>query len=162
MDRGRALVLDQLFADGPHERLERLRSPRNAQPGVGTHRAPDQRIESKSLIERPQVLVDPERESHPLDPPFGGVAVLGLGPEQDPISRQLGDPDRDRLSAGVQEAVQDTVAGPRESVEADAPGEPERPPRPDLDPDLDPAAGRQSPGFAIRWTSTRNDRVPAI
>src|SRR5579859_3982840 len=58
--------------------------------------------------------------------------------------------------------MQHTAPHACEPVEPDPAGETKRPPRPDLEPDLGALGGAQSPGLAIRWTSTRNDREPMI
>ena len=122
LDRRRALVLDQLLADRPGQRLERVRPAGDAQPGVGAHRAADQRIEAEALVERPQVLVDPEREPHPLDPPLRRARGRPRGRRTARGRRQLGDADDDRLVARVQQPVQHAAAHPGQPVEADAAG----------------------------------------
>ena len=71
LDRGRALGLDQLLADRPRQRLERLRPPARAQERARAHGAPEQWIEAEPCVEGPEVVVDAEGEAHPRDALLG-------------------------------------------------------------------------------------------
>ena len=86
------------------------------QPRIGPDRGADQRIKAEALVERPQVLVDPEGGAHPLDPPFGDLAAIGLGAEQHPVGAKLSHPDHHRLVAAVQQPVQDPAADPGDPI----------------------------------------------
>src|SRR5205814_657586 len=85
LDRRRALGLDQLLADRPGQRLERLRAAPNAEVRAGANAAPEQRVEAEPLVEGPQVVVDRQSEAHPGDGLLGGRAVPGRGGEQDAL-----------------------------------------------------------------------------
>ena len=67
LDRGRTRVLDQLLADRPGERLERLGTPRRAQPGARRTAAPISGSSRKRAWNWREVIVDAEREAHPLE-----------------------------------------------------------------------------------------------
>ena len=144
------------------------------QARVGADGGADERIEAEALVERLEVEVDADGGAHPLDPPLGHIPGVGLGAEQDPVGAQLRDADDHRIGAAVQQAVHDPAAEPGDAVKADAARQPERPARTDLAADLQgvaartacagrpPSQGAQSPGLAIRWTSTRKLRDPTI
>ena len=80
------------------------------QPRVGPDRRADQRIEPEPLVKRAQIKIDPERPTHPRDPPPGQLLGARLGAEQDPVGRQLHGPDHDRLAGEVDQPVQDLAA----------------------------------------------------
>ena len=95
LDRDRALVLDQLLADRPAERLERLRPPRDAQ--LRAARGPTRRSADRSgsaSWNGPQVVVDAEREAHARDRLLGHVAALGPRAEQRRGRARAGRPGR--------------------------------------------------------------------
>ena len=136
--------------------------PRGAQRRVG--RAPPARSAGRSgtrSIEGAQVLVDPRAPGASARSPTQRRRV---GCARAPNSTRSADSCATRTSTGCSPACSSrcsTPPRPGQSVEPDAAREPKRPSRSDLDPDLDRAVEAQSPGFAIRWTSTRNERVPA-
>ena len=74
LDPGGARVLDQLLADRPGQRLERLRPARRAQPGRAAHERADQRVGAEAAVERREVVVDAEREAHPRERDLAGAA----------------------------------------------------------------------------------------
>ena len=114
LDRGGALVLDQLLADGPHERLEGHRAAAHAQPGAPSQRAPDQRIAREAPVEVAQIVVDAEREAQPLDPVLGSGPAGGARAEQDGVRGRLGHAHGHRLTAGVvQQPLKDIPAPAR-------------------------------------------------
>ena len=67
LDRRGAAGLDQLLADRPGERLERLRPPPRPHPRLPPDDRADQRIPPEAAMELAQVVVGAEREAHPLD-----------------------------------------------------------------------------------------------
>ncbi len=68
-------------------------------------------------MEGAQVLVDAERDPHPLDPQLGGGPGLGLGSEQHAMGAGLGDAEQDRLIPRVYEAMEDRAPKARQAVE---------------------------------------------
>ncbi len=105
----RAVELDELLADRPGQRLERVGTARRAQPRAAPQRRADQRVEPEALVERAQVVVDAEREAHPRDRLLGHAGVLGPGAEHDRVGARLRDSD-------------DGAACPRRAGGARAPG----------------------------------------
>jgi hypothetical protein len=134
LDAGGPLELDQLLADGPDQRLERIRAAGCPQRGVGSHGSPDQRIEPEALVKGAEVLIDAERDPHPFDPPLSRVAVIRIGGEYDAVGGRLGDAHNHRLLAGVQQPLEHAAAHPGQAIEAVAQRERERPARANLHP----------------------------
>ena len=83
LDHRGALELDQLLADRPGERLERLRPARRAQARQRADRPTDQRVTAKAAVELADVVVDPEREAHPRERDRAEPARRPPGAEQD-------------------------------------------------------------------------------
>ena len=139
------LELDQLLADRPGQRLERLGLPPDPQPRIRTDRAPDQRIEPEPLVERLDVLVDAERRAasarSPTRPPRRSAARA-------PNTTRSRDGCATRTSTGceadVNEPVQHSASHADQAVEAVAERQCEHPAGPNLDADLDPGAAARA------------------
>ena len=132
LDRGRPLVLDQLLADRPGQRLERLRATTHPQPGTPAQRAPRSADRAGSAGETaPQVLVDAERESHPRDAVGRGRVGSCARAEQDPVAARSGRRARPRAArrgaAAVRAPLRDGAA--RRPCPTAASGEKGRPGR---------------------------------
>ena len=85
-------------------------------------------------MEGAEVLIDAQRDPHPLDRPFRGVALVGTGGEHDAVGGRLGDAHKDRLVAGVQQPLKHPAANPGQPVKAIAQRQGERPARANLHP----------------------------
>ena len=68
LDLDRALAVDQLLADRPGERLEGLGAAARPQPGAAADHGPDQPVALEGGVELGEVVVEPEREVHALEP----------------------------------------------------------------------------------------------
>ena len=66
LDPRRPAGLDQLLDDGPGERLPGPGPPPRAQPGPAADRRAEQRVAAEAAVELGEVVVDAEREAHPL------------------------------------------------------------------------------------------------
>src|SRR6202034_4530558 len=107
LDAGRPLVLDQLLADRPRQRLEWLGPAPGAQPRPRPHGVPDQRITGKLALEPNQIIVDAEREARPLDPVARRLNVARACPEQHRVGRGLRHAHVYRLALAVQQPFED-------------------------------------------------------
>jgi len=106
LDRDRAVELDELLCDRPGQGLERVGPAVDAQPRPVAHRRADQRVRAEPLVERAQVVVEPEREAHPGDALLGLGAARRPGPEQHLVAGGLGDADDNRHAVDVHEALE--------------------------------------------------------
>ena len=160
LDLRGALVLDQLLAHRPRERLERLRAASDPQPRTHAHGASDQRVIREAAVKGAQSLVDPERESHPRDAVPRGRPRAGARAEQDPVCRVCATRTTTGLSSlVVQQPFQHPTVAAQHAVHAVARRQPVRTGRPDLLAQLDEVAQRSPPS---RCTSTSSDLLPTI
>jgi hypothetical protein len=67
-------------------------------------------------MNRPQVLVDPEREAHPLDAVRRRGVRTRPRAEHDAVARRLRDAHEDRLAAVVQQSFEHASATAQQSV----------------------------------------------
>ncbi len=137
LNRGRALVLDQLLADRPRQRLERLGTSAGAQPRPRAHGASDQRVVGELAVEAAQIVVDAEREAHPLDPVARRLDVARARPEEHHVGRGLRDAHVHRLAVAVQQPFEHTAATAQHPVHAARQRQAKRTRRRDLDAQLD-------------------------
>ena len=115
LDAEGPLGVDQLLADRPGQRLERLGAAPRAQPGPRADRGADQRIAPEAGVELGQVVIEAEREAHPLERGRRGVAPGRLGAQ--PHGRARGPDVHDhRLPARVQHALERLAAPPQHTV----------------------------------------------
>ena len=115
----RPLALDQLLADRPGERLERLGPAAGPQPRAAADDRPEQRVALEGGVELGQVLVEAEREVHPLDAVLARLARGRLGPEPDRAARLPGAHDHG-LVAVVEQPREHAVAAAQQAVAAGA------------------------------------------
>ncbi|CAA9510900.1 MAG: hypothetical protein AVDCRST_MAG53-2602 [uncultured Solirubrobacteraceae bacterium] len=131
-----APIVDELLADRPGQRLERLRTAGDAQVRRAAHRRPDQRVEAKPLVEGAQVIVDPEREAHPRDRLGADVPAPGRPrAHHDPVGPGLRRPHDRPLTLHVDEPLEHRSAAARDAVHPAA-GQAEGPGGTDLDTDV--------------------------
>src|SRR5204863_14159 len=81
-------------------------------------RAADQRVPAEALVERPQVVVQREREAHPVHRLPGRSSVGGVGLDDHPLALGLAHPDDHRPAVDVQQAPQPAVAAAQQPVAA--------------------------------------------
>ena len=105
LDRGRALVLDELLADAPRERLERLGTSHRPQPRRAPDRRADERVEAEALAEGRQVVLGAERARHPLDGLGGDVAPGRPAADHQAPRRRLRRADDGGAAVDVQAAA---------------------------------------------------------
>src|SRR5438034_680777 len=80
-------------------------------------RRADERVEAEAVVERAQVVVDGDGEAHALDGFVGGVAVVGLRAEEDPVAGELAYADEGGLAFDAEQAREDLAAGAGQSVQ---------------------------------------------
>ena len=110
LDRRGALVLDQLLADRPGERLEGLGAPRSRAATAGAGPNGRSAGRARTAKEGTQVLVDAQREAHARDPVCGRRARAARAPEQDPVGRGLRGAHEHGLVFVVQQALEHAAA----------------------------------------------------
>ena len=156
LDLDRPAALDQLLADGPGQRLEGLGPPPRAQPGPAADDRAQQRVAPEGAVKVRQVLVDAEREVHPLEPvPRPRLARLGRGPHPHRAARHPG-PHLAGRALRMQQAPQDGALAAQHAVAA-ASGQLPGPPGDEV-----LFEGERGYRRSSRWTSTRNERLAAI
>ena len=137
LDRERPLELDQLLGDRPRQRLPRLGAAVDAQRAGA--RAPPGRSAGRreALVERPQVVVDAEREAHPLDRRGGRRPRVAAGREQHALAARSARPPRAPARRRRAAAACSVAPRRRRMPSPRAAPDAERPRRRHLDPQLD-------------------------
>jgi len=117
---------------------------------VGTlaHRGADDRVVAVAVVERPQVVVDAQREAHARQRFLGHVGRIRPRHEHDAIARGLADAHHGGSALDVQQALEAAVAAAAQHPVGPGPRQAIGPHRTDLSPDLD--HGRDSTPRARR------------
>ena len=111
----------------------------------------DERVGAEALVERPQVVVDAEREAHPRDRLLGVSAVSAHAPSTTASAAGWAARTIDGLAVDVQEALEHAAAPAQDAV-GPAAGEAKDPWRADVPADLDHCCVRTLRG---RWDGCR-------
>ena len=100
---------------------------RDAHPRPGAHGRADQRIVAEALVEGAQVVVDAQREPHPLDRQARGRLVGSLSAEKHALGARLRHAHHGRPAVDVQQPLPYASSPPREAVRGAPHGHPEHP-----------------------------------
>ena len=136
LDAGRAARLDQLLADGPGERLERLRAPARTQPRLAADHRPDQRVPAEAAME---LARDRDRRQ-------GRTASARCPSVQRPATRASA---RIRTAEPAAQARTTTCSSPIHSARVSAPSRRDHAPRPVPGPEA--CTGRRGRRPARAW-----------
>ena len=126
LDRRRPLILDQLLADRPRERLKGLRAAHHPQPRASAQRSPDQPIAGEATPELAEIVIHAECEAHSCDAVLRRLRRIRARPEPHPVDRRLIDAHEHRILAIVQQPFKHPPAPARHPVPTHARGKPER------------------------------------